>query len=101
MKAAGSNGEKGSLVGWREWANRGLPFGHRSQREMSGTGLRAVTTYPTVSRQDEVGDFFFNCLCGIYGEMGETPSRSGGRGIVFVPIGGTGIEERVCSVYLD
>ena len=65
MKAAGSNGAKGSLVGGREWANRGLPFGHRSQREMSGTGLRAVTTYPTVSRQDEVGDFFFNCLCGI------------------------------------
>ena len=32
---------------------------------MRGTGLRAVTTYPTVSRQDEVGDFFFNCLCGI------------------------------------
>ena len=32
---------------------------------MRGTGLRAVTTYPTVSRQDEVGDFFFNCLCGL------------------------------------
>ena len=51
-------------VGWREWAIRRLPFGHRRQREMSGTGLRAVTTYPTISRQDKVSDFYFNCLCG-------------------------------------
>ena len=32
---------------------------------MGGTALRAVTTYPTISRQGEVVDFFFNCLCGI------------------------------------
>ena len=32
---------------------------------MGGTGLRAVTTYPTIPRQGEVVDFFFNCLCGI------------------------------------
>ena len=31
---------------------------------MRGTGLRAVTTYPTISRQDKVSDFYFNCLCG-------------------------------------
>ena len=31
---------------------------------MRGTGLRAVTTYPTSSRQDKVSDFYFNCLCG-------------------------------------
>ena len=31
---------------------------------MRGTGLRAVTTYPTISRLDKVSDFYFNCLCG-------------------------------------
>ena len=31
---------------------------------LAGTGLRAVTTYPTISRQDKVSDFYFNCLCG-------------------------------------
>ena len=45
---------------------------------MRGTGLRAVTTYPTVSRQDEVGDFFFNCLCGI--GRGKEGRREAGRG---------------------
>ena len=31
---------------------------------MGGTGLRAVTTYPTISRQGKVSDFYFICLCG-------------------------------------
>ena len=40
------------------------PFEERREREMRGTGLHAVTTYPTISRQDKVSDFYFNCLCG-------------------------------------
>ena len=32
-------------------------FGYRRQREMGGTGLRAVAIYPTISRQGEVVDF--------------------------------------------
>ena len=50
---------KGLLVGCTKWVNRRLPFGYRIQREMGGTGLRAVTTYPTISRQDKVSDFYF------------------------------------------
>jgi len=54
---------EGSLVGWREWANHGLPFGHRIPTDIGGTALRAVTTYPTLFGQDEVSDFHSNCLC--------------------------------------
>ena len=54
---------EGSLVGWREWANRGLPFGHRIPTDIGGTALRSVTTYPTLFGQDEVSDFHSNCLC--------------------------------------
>ena len=54
---------EGLLVGWREWANRGRPFGHRIPTDIGGTALRAVTTYPTLFGQDEVSDFHSNCLC--------------------------------------
>ena len=63
MTAGGSKRAKGFLVGWREWANRGLPFGHRIPTDIGGTALRAVTTYPTLFGQDEVSDFHSNCLC--------------------------------------
>ena len=32
---------------------------------MRGTGLRAVTTYPTIFRAFEVWDYNFNRLCGL------------------------------------
>ena len=44
---------------------------------MRGTGLRAVTTYPTISRQDKVSDFYFNCLCGTGRLLGATGGREG------------------------
>ena len=45
--------------------NRRRSFGERREREMGGTGSRAVTTYPAILCRLEVWDFDFNCLCGI------------------------------------
>ena len=45
--------------------DRRRSFGSRRKREMGGTGLRAVTTYPTSFRAYEVWDYNFNRICGL------------------------------------
>ena len=55
---------KGLLVGWREWANRRRFFGERREREMRGTGLRAVTTDEEIVSACEVSIAFYPSMGG-------------------------------------